>query len=171
MIGERDVDINEIKGGQLYQLLALRWDRQTSKPGEPFTFRRYRRGDLIGKGSEKAKNGEPTDPTDLLLSEDEARRLVAADAIAIPGSIEKAQAERAAKQLQAALNQVPDDVRAELLRQLGGSETGEQTPPPDRPSDKASKAVWVEYDVALGADRSESEKLSRDDLVAKHPVE
>lgn len=152
------MDINEIKAGK-YQLLAVRWDKQTSEPGQPFTFKRYKRGDTID------------------LDEAEAKRLVAAGAAVTPGSIERAEAERAAKHLQAALNQVPDDVKAELLRQLGGGSGGEPTgvgeepPAVERPSDKASKSAWVDYAVAKGTPRAEAEKLSRDDLAAMHPAE
>jgi hypothetical protein len=86
------VDINQIKGGQ-YQLIAERWDETTSKPGEPFTFRRHRKGDKV------------------TLSEADARRLVMAGAVVKPGEMERRVAAAALAQYRAALALVPDDLR------------------------------------------------------------
>lgn len=93
------MDINDIKAGT-YELVALRWDEPTSKPGEPFTFVRHRRGDKVE------------------LSESEAKRLVLAGAVVEPGALERSAAERARREYEAALAQVPDVVRAEM----GGAE-------------------------------------------------
>lgn len=41
---------------------------------------------------------------------------------------------------------------------------------PERPTDRASKASWVEFAVAQGMDRTEAESLSRDELAARHPA-
>lgn len=86
------MDINDIKAGE-YQLVAQRWDEPTSKPGEPFTFRRHRQGDKVK------------------LSESDARRLVVAGAVVKPGELERRAAATALAQYKAALALVPDDLR------------------------------------------------------------
>lgn len=86
------MDINDVKGGE-YQLVAERWDETTSKPGEPFTFRRHRKGDKV------------------TLSESEARRLVMAGAVVKPGELERRAAATALAQYKAALALVPDELR------------------------------------------------------------
>lgn len=62
-----DVDLNDIKAGD-YELVALRWDEITSKPGEPLDFVRHHRGDTV------------------TLSVEDARRLVVAGAVVKPGT-------------------------------------------------------------------------------------
>lgn len=152
------MDINKIKAGK-YQLVVQRWDRQTSKPGEPFTFDRFSRGD------------------EVTLSEEEARRLVPAGAAVTPGSLEKAQAERAAAQLRAALNQVPDDVRAALLEQHGLTGGGTTAHEPSvasdvqRPGDSDSVATWRSYAVERGVPAEEAAKLDRKAIIDRFPVE
>lgn len=104
---------DDIKAGS-YELVALQWDEPTSKPGEPFTFVRHRRGDTVE------------------LDEEEARRLVLAGAVVEPGSREKAAAELAKAQFAAALAALPDDLRAEVLGQqaVAADATGFTTPNP-----------------------------------------
>lgn len=85
----------DVKAGT-YELVALQWDQQTSKPGEPFDFTRHRRGDKV------------------TLDADDARRLVRAGAVTKPGERQKAEAERAKAAYAAAVAQLPDDIRAEV---------------------------------------------------------
>ena len=92
------MDINEIKAGE-YQLVVERWDERTSKPGEPFTFVRHRKGDLVE------------------LDEADARRLVLAGAVVTPGELERRAAEAARRQYRALLAQMPDALRRELAAQ------------------------------------------------------
>ena len=91
-------NIDETKAGE-YELVAVQWDEPTSKPGEPFTFIRHRRGDTV------------------TLNEEEASRLVRAGAVVKPGEREKVAAQFAKAQFAAALAALPDDLRAELLGQ------------------------------------------------------
>ena len=50
-------------------------------------------------------------------------------------------------------NEIRDEVRAELNPADGGTPTEQPSALPDRPSDGASKAKWVDYVVAWGANR------------------
>lgn len=43
-----------MKAGK-YELLAVRWDQVLSKPGEPFNFTRYRKGDVVDLDVEDAR--------------------------------------------------------------------------------------------------------------------
>lgn len=88
-------DVNEIKAGS-YELVAELWDKPTSKPGEPFDFIRYRKGDTVE------------------LSAEEARRLFTTGAVVEPGAAQKAAAEQARLAYEAALALVPDSLRSEL---------------------------------------------------------
>lgn len=97
-------DINDVKAGE-YQLIADRWDERTSKPGEPFTFTRHRKGDVV------------------TLDEADAKRLFAAGAVVEPGALEKAEAEAALQLAFAALQQLPDDLRQQLTATVLGEET------------------------------------------------
>jgi len=72
-----------------YELVAVLWDEPTSKPGEPFVFKRHRQGDLVE------------------LSEDDAARLLAAGAVVEPGAVERAQVEALRLQYEAALAALP----------------------------------------------------------------
>lgn len=108
--------LNEIKAGP-YELVAELWDKPISKPGEPFDFIRYRKGDTVD------------------LSVDEARRLFTAGAVVEPGAIQKAALEQARQAYEAALAMVPDHLRSELpaAGDLTGSEplaTGLVAPAP-----------------------------------------
>lgn len=96
------MDLNDIKAGK-YQLVAVRWDQITSKPGEPLDYVRHRRGAIVD------------------LNAEDAKRLVAAGAVVKPGQLEKdkaeqakAIAERAAAEYQAILAGLPEDVRSEV---------------------------------------------------------
>lgn len=96
------MDLNDVKAGK-YQLVAVRWDQITSKPGQPLDYVRYRRGDIVD------------------LTAEDAKRLVAAGAVVKPGELEKtkaeqakALAERAAAEYRAILAGLPEDVRAEI---------------------------------------------------------
>lgn len=96
------MDLNDVKAGK-YQLVAVRWDQITSKPGEPLDYVRHRRGDVVD------------------LNTEDAKRLVAAGAVVKPGQLEKsaveqarALAERAQRDYEAALAGLPEDVRTEV---------------------------------------------------------
>lgn len=59
-------------------------------------------------------------------------------------------------------NQVRDTVAVELN---GAAVDGQLPPIPERPSDKAAKAKWADYCVALGAAREPLDDLTRGDLI------
>jgi len=141
------VDINEIGAGT-YELRAERWDQRTSKPGEPFTFRRWRRGDKVD------------------LDEATARRLVTAGAAVKPGTLEREAAERARLAYEAALAMLPkpdDESGVE-----DGEDDGQGSDPdgPERPATVEAKGVWVDHAVARGLDRDEVSKLSKAEIIA-----
>lgn len=90
------VPIDQIKAGQ-YELVALQWDEQISEPGEPFDFVRHVAGDIV------------------TLNVEDARRLYAGGAVLPKGARQKAAAELARVQYEAALAALPDDVRDQVL--------------------------------------------------------
>ena len=77
------MDLNDVKAGK-YQLVAVRWDQITSKPGEPLDYVRHRKGAIVD------------------LNAEDAKRLVAAGAIVKPGQLEKTKAEQARAQAERA---------------------------------------------------------------------
>lgn len=97
-------DVNDVKAGT-YEVAALQFDQITSKPGEPFAYTRYRRGEAV------------------TLDVAEARRLVLAGAVVEPGSREKAAAESARMAYEAALAQLPDALREQLAGQFATAAT------------------------------------------------
>lgn len=60
-----------------YELLATIWDETTSKPGEPYTFVRHYKGELVDLDGEKAE------------------RFMRTGAVCVPGEREQAAAEAA----------------------------------------------------------------------------
>lgn len=86
---------DDVKAGT-YELVAVLWDEPLSKPGEPFDFKRHRKGDKVK------------------LDVEEARRLVAAGAVVKPGDLEKARAAAAKAQYLAALAAVPEEFRDQI---------------------------------------------------------
>lgn len=111
------MDLNDVKAGK-YQLVAVRWDQITSKPGEPLDYVRHRRGAIVD------------------LTAEDAKRLVAAGAVVKPGQLEKdaaekarAAAERAAQEYQAILAGLPEDVRSEVAPETV-SQTADGEPKP-----------------------------------------
>lgn len=81
-----------------------------------------------------------------------------------------------------------DDVPAEVAEKITApdvwespatakSSPSDQSPAPapqgpvERPSDRASKATWVEYAVTQGMTPEDADKLSRDQLAEKYPAE
>jgi hypothetical protein len=102
-------DINEIKGGE-YELLADSWDETTSKPNEPYTFKRWYRGDVV------------------TLSEEDARRLLPVGAVGEVGAREKAQLEAAKAQYLAALAAVPDALRPQITEEQALESFGREIP-------------------------------------------
>lgn len=151
------MDINEIKAGE-YQLVAERWDERTSKPGEPFTFVRHRRGDLVE------------------LSEEDARRLVFGGAAVKPGELERRAAEAARRQYLALLAQMPDGLRRELRAQdaaeavvdLEGQALADAA---DGPPKKAeAKPLWVAWAIRCGADPewADAESTTKQELIDQY---
>lgn len=129
------VDVSDVKAGK-YELVALRWDKILSKPGEPFDFKRYRRGDSVD------------------LDVEEARRLVAAGAVVKPGELERQRAEAAKRAYDAAMALVPDSLREEDTE--GTADTGGADVPadfdPERP-DKYNVDVVQAYLAGAGEEQ------------------
>ena len=182
-----DVDVNEIKPGN-YELVAEMWDETISKPGEPFNYKRHRKGDIVK------------------LNASEAKRLVLAGAVITPGSRELAIAEAAARNFLAAIAHLPDETKAQIAAALNPAgavvtadsatdaataTTAPSTPPfgpttptppappeppvvgatptlPSRPKKVASKDEWVTYAIAAGMPAEEAQALSRDQLVNRY---
>lgn len=111
-------DVSDVKAGK-YQLVALRWDKILSKPGEPFDFKRYHRGD------------------EITLDVEDARRLVAAGAVVKPGELERQRAEEAKRAYEAAMALVPDSLREEDTGATG--ETGGAEVPADFDPERPDK--------------------------------
>lgn len=145
-------DVNDVTAG-VYELVAVQWDEITSKPGEPFDYKRHRRGDRV------------------TLDVAEAKRLWLAGAIVEPGAVERAAADAARQAYAVALaNLSPEDREAVLATQAGVIVDGEsQTGEPARPPARANKAAWVDYAVAKGMDKAEAEALKLPDLKAAFP--
>ncbi|OZC62140.1 hypothetical protein CH267_00945 [Rhodococcus sp. 06-621-2] len=142
-------DVNDVKGGE-YELVAAQFDKILSKPGEPFDFKRYRQGDRV------------------TLDVEEAKRLWLAGAIVEPGARQRAAAEAARQQYEAALAALPDEIREQVLADQAGvfvDGAGEsQSGAPEEPPKGALKPAWVDYAVALGWDRDAAEALRKPDL-------
>jgi hypothetical protein len=47
-------DLSNVKAGK-YRLTALKWRKVTSKPGEPYDYVQYRRGDVVDLNVEDAR--------------------------------------------------------------------------------------------------------------------
>jgi hypothetical protein len=179
MAGRRKgIDPSTIEAGK-YELLAVRWDELTSKPGEALTFVRHKKGDIVD------------------LNVEEARRLFLAGAVGKPGELQRQEYERAKAQLAAAeaalaafkeqhagalgpladdANEakVVDDGTGEGGGQDGGQDGGGQNP--DAAPDVASSSIqavtdWVGTDPARAVQMLEAEKArggsARSTLVAK----
>lgn len=84
-----------VKAGK-YELLANRWDEQTSKPGEPFAYIRHVQGDVID------------------LNAEDAARLLSAAAVGEPGARQRAAAAQAKALYEAALALIPEGLRGDL---------------------------------------------------------
>ena len=153
------MDLNDVKAGK-YQLVAVRWDQITSKPGEPLDYVRFRKGDIVD------------------LNVEDAKRLVAAGAVVKPGQIEKdrvelarAAAERAQADLNALLSGLPDDVRAEIAPETvsqeptGPGKVADIKKDVGEDIDKAKAALAVEQE--LGDDARPSLVKHLEDLIAK----
>lgn len=84
------MDIDQVQEGE-YELVAELFDQPLSKPGEPFNFKRYVRGDKV------------------TLNVEEARRLYSAGAVVEPGSIERARVSALKVAYEAALAALPPD--------------------------------------------------------------
>ena len=142
-------DVSDVKAGE-YELVAVQFDKILSKPGEPFDFKRYRQGDRV--------------PLDV----EDAKRLWLAGAIIEPGSRERATAEAARQQYEAALAALPPEVREQVLAEQAGiflDSSGEsQNGEPVEPPKNALKPEWVDYAVALGWDKATAEALKKPDL-------
>lgn len=152
------MDLNDVKAGK-YQLVAVRWDQITSKPGEPLDYVRYRRGDTVE------------------LNAEDAKRLVKAGAVVKPGQLEKdalerarAEFEAAQTQLSAVLSGMPEDVRAEVAPETVSQEPTGPGKVADIKKDvgddveKARAALKAEQD--LGDDARPSLVKHLEDLIA-----
>ena len=144
-----DVDLSSIKAGE-YELVALRWDEITSKPGEPFDFVRHRKGDKV------------------TLDVEQARRLVVAGAVVKPGaesdelpgtgpSVAPGANDPAAKVLPGTDVTPPGDEPV-------GEPVGEVEPP----ARSAPKADWEAFARAQGANEEDLEGQTKDDLVSAY---
>lgn len=102
---------DEVKAGK-YELLAVSWDRITSKPGQPLEFTRHRQGEVID------------------LDVEEARRLLRAGAVVKQGERQKAAVAAAQAQLQAALAQVPAELREQISADVQPAKPEPSVPPP-----------------------------------------
>lgn len=142
-------DLNKVKAGK-YELVALRWDQITSKPGAPLDFVRHRRGDKVD------------------LNVEDARRLVRAGAVKVSGDEEPTGTSVAPG---------TDPDAATATGDTGGGTgtvpaTGDGSSGGDgtTPAKSASKADWVAYatDDARGEDKLDAEvadKATKDQLV------
>jgi hypothetical protein len=148
-----------IKAGK-YELVALSWDEPTSKPGEPFAYKRHVRGDVI------------------TLDVEQARRLVLAGAVVKPGEREKARIAQLQAQLQAQLAALPPEVREQLKADAEPAKSEPPTPPGTPaaasygpPARNGSRDDWAAYALTLGATEADLEGQTRDyirDLVDLH---
>lgn len=89
------MEIDQVQAGE-YELVAEQFDQPLSKPGEPFNFKRYVRGDKV------------------TLNVEEARRLYAGGAIVLPGERERAAAQAAVAAAAQALALVPEEFRDQI---------------------------------------------------------
>lgn len=126
-----------------YELLADEYHETTSKPGEPFTFKTYRKGDTIQ------------------LDAENARRLIEADAVVDPNADGS---QEPGGETVAPEGKVTDEVPAGT-----GSAPGDTSEPPSR---SGSKADWVAYATAeaRGDDRltaEEADAATRDELAER----
>lgn len=134
--------MSDIAAGK-YELVALFWEEPLSKPGEPYNFVRHVRGDVVD------------------LNVEEARRLVQAGAVVEPGARERAAAEFAQAQYEAALAALPDAAREKVTAATDAAE---------RPPQTAPKAAWVDHAVtSAGMDPAEAEAMTKQDIIAAVP--
>lgn len=146
-------DINTITAGT-YELVSQQWDQPTSKPGEPFTYKRHRAGARIE------------------LDEAEARRLFLAGAVVEPGARERAEVERLRAQIAALEANLPEDVRAQMAQTqpgtaVQGAETGTTV---TRPSAAANKDAWVAFAVSKGLTTEEANGMTIPAIAERFPA-
>jgi hypothetical protein len=158
-----------IKAGR-YQLVSARFDQQTSKPNDPFTFKRFVRGEVV------------------TLDAEDAERLLRAGAVVEEGALEKADAEAKLAAAVAALQLLPDEIRNTLTAGVLGQDDDEEAATVsteleelrtqlaeaqaalaatqsggdrasngadgglERPAKAADKALWVAFAKSKGAD-------------------
>jgi hypothetical protein len=104
-----ELDINQVQAGE-YELIADLWDERTSELDKPFEFVRHVRGDKV------------------TLNQEDARRLVAAGAVAPVGAREAAELEAAKARYLAALAAVPDELRPQLTEEKALESFGREIP-------------------------------------------
>lgn len=139
-----DTDLNEIKAGE-YELVAVQWDEVLSKPGEPFQFRRHKKGDIVR------------------LNADDARRLYAGGAVVRPGERQKAKAQLALANFRAALEALTPEQREAFL--ADAAPAGEQsTPPRKRTPRKATTAAGGAQPTTTGASTAPGGDESGDEV-------
>lgn len=153
----------QITAGE-YELVALQWDEPTSKPGDPFTFKRHKRGDKV------------------TLDEATARRLVNAGAVVVPGEAERQQIAQLEAQIALLQARLPEETVTALVEAAsdqggttksgkGGKSSSEPPAELDRPAMAAGKDHWIEYVVSKGTPRAEAEGMTVAQLQAVYPAE
>lgn len=138
---------DDITAGR-YEVVCEQWDEILSKPNEPLDFVRHVKGDLV----------------DLDVAE--ARRLLKAGAVVEPGARERAAAQAARMQYEAALAALPTAVRDQVLGNVADGEGGEGGEG-DKPRTVEAKGTWVAYAVSQGMTSEEAEALTKDQLVER----
>lgn len=137
-----------------YELVAKLWEEPTSKPGEPYTYKRHVEGDLVD------------------LDDEQARRLVAAGAVIEPGARERAAALAAKAAYEAALAALPDSVKAELdAERQDAADTAaaaalDLARAGSKPVQAAPKTTWEAYGLSQGLDQAKLTAASKADIVA-----
>lgn len=124
----------------IYEVSALFWDEITSKPSEPFEFKRHKRGDKVR------------------LNEEDARRLFRAGAVVVPGEAEKAAAAAALQQLQAAMGALSPEDRERFAKALGSDAyEPEQSEAPKGKAPKSETTTRVPAEPRRGPSRAPKE--------------
>lgn len=103
-------NLDDVKAGK-YELIAVSWDRITSKPGQPLEFIRHRQGEVVD------------------LDVEQARRLLRANAVVKQGERQRAAVAAAQAQLQAALAAVPPELREQVQADVQPPKPEPSVPP------------------------------------------
>lgn len=131
-------DLNNVTAGE-YELVAELFDQRTSPLDKPFTFTRYTRGERV------------------VLDEADAKRLVAAGAVVVPGELQRAVFEAAKAQYEAAL--------AALALQAPPEPPQAPEPPAEKPLQDKTVPELQAFAQTEGIDLGDAKK--KDDILAK----